>query len=269
MMAAVRDQGPARLHGQFHHHLQLDRLLLEDHLASRDPGDVQQVIHHASHVLDLILDDLDRPLEVRAVEPFDLHDLHGVADRRQGIAQLVREHGEELVLPLVGLLEDLLHPLPPRDLVLQFPPTLLVLPGDEPRFGELALGADLIQDPGDDRLEVVEEILGLGHEVPHPRPQRLDDQVLLLHAGDQDRRHVVPGGLDLPEELQSAGAGGEVLVEDDQLDPALGDLPEAFLGRRRRDHGVTRPLQPDLLQAGDPRIILHEQDRRPSLQSHA
>ena len=63
----------------------------------------------------------------------------------------------------------------------------------------------------------------LGDEVAHARPQRLDQQVLLLHAGDQDRRHVVPGGLDLAEELQAAGARGELLVEDDQVDPALGD----------------------------------------------
>jgi hypothetical protein len=147
-------------------------------------------------------------------------------------------------------------------------PPLLVLPGDDPRLGQLALGADLVQDPGDDRFEVVEEVLGLGHEVAHSRPQGLDQQVLLLHAGHQDGRHVVAGRLDLAEELQPAGAGAELLVQDDQLDPALGDLPEPLLGRGRRGDRVARPLEPEPLQTGDPRIILHEQDRRPRLQSH-
>ena len=66
MVVAVLDQGPAGLDGQADHDLQVDRLLLEDHLAARDPGDVEQVVDHAGHVLDLVLDDLDRPLEVGA-----------------------------------------------------------------------------------------------------------------------------------------------------------------------------------------------------------
>ena len=49
----------------------------------------------------------------------------------------------------------------------------------------------------------------LGDEVAHAGPQGLDQQALLLHAGHQDRRHVVPGGLDLAEELQAAGARAE------------------------------------------------------------
>ena len=36
------------------------------------------------------------------------HDLERVADRRQGVAQLVRQEGQELVLVAVGLLERLL-----------------------------------------------------------------------------------------------------------------------------------------------------------------
>ena len=67
---------------------------------------------------------------------------------------------------------------------------------------------DLVEHAGDDRLEVVEEVGRLGDEVAHAGPQGLDQQALLLHAGHQDRRHVVPGGLDLAEELQAAGARG-------------------------------------------------------------
>ena len=130
VMVVVLDQGPASLDSPVHDRLQLDRVFLEDHLAAHDPGDVQQVVHHASHRLDLVLDDLDRPFEVGAFEPLDLHDLHGVADRCQGIAELVGEHGEELVLAEVGFFEGFLHALPLGDLVLQLPPQGLVLSGD-------------------------------------------------------------------------------------------------------------------------------------------
>ena len=107
----VLDQGPAGLDGQLDHRLQLDRLLLEHDLAAGDPRDVEQVVDHPRHLLDLVLDHLDRPLEVGAAQALDLHDLDGVADRGQGIAQLVGEHGEELVLAPVGLPEGLLHAL--------------------------------------------------------------------------------------------------------------------------------------------------------------
>ena len=50
--------------------------------------------------------------------------------------------------------------------------------------------------------------------------------------GHQDRRHVVAGGLDLPEELQPAGPAVKLLVEDDQIDPPFGDQAEPLLGRR-------------------------------------
>ena len=60
----------------------------------------------------------------------------------------------------------------------------------------------------------------------------------------------------------------KLLVQDDQLDPSLGDLLEPFLGRRGRDHRVTGPLEPKLLQPGDARVILHEQDRCPGLRLH-
>ncbi len=45
----------------------------------------------------------------------------------------------------------------------------------------------------------------------------------------------------------------------------VGDLLQPFLGRRGRDHRDTGPLQPKLLQPGNPRVVLHEQDRCPWL----
>ena len=77
-----------------------------------------------------------------------------------------------------------------------------------------------------------------------------------------------PGLLDLAKELEAARSRAQALVEDDQLDLSLGDLLEPFLGRRGGDHGETGPLQPKLLQPGDARVILHEQDRCPGLRFH-
>ena len=47
------------------------------------------------------------------------HELHGVADRRERVAQLVRQHGEELVLAPVRVLQLFLGLARARDLALQ------------------------------------------------------------------------------------------------------------------------------------------------------
>ena len=67
VMLIVLDQRPAGLDGQLDHLRQLDRLLLEVDLAAGDPRNVEQVVDHPRHVLDLVFDHLDRPLEVGAV----------------------------------------------------------------------------------------------------------------------------------------------------------------------------------------------------------
>ena len=60
----------------------------------------------------------------------------------------------------------------------------------------------------------------------------------------------------------------ERLVENDQVDTALGDLPQALFGRRGGHHAIAGPFEPKLLQSGDARIILHQQDRCPGLRFH-
>ena len=86
-------------------------LSARDDLSAGDPGDVEQVVDDAGHVLDLLGDDVDRPVEVGPARPFDAHDLNGVADRSQRVSQLVGEHGEEVILALVGVAERFLHSL--------------------------------------------------------------------------------------------------------------------------------------------------------------
>jgi hypothetical protein len=63
------------------------------------------------HLPKLALDDAARVLVDRRVLG-ELHDLQRVADRRQRVAQLVGERGEELVLAAVGVAQRLLGDAP-------------------------------------------------------------------------------------------------------------------------------------------------------------
>ncbi len=73
---------------------QFDPFLPKFDLPVRDPRDVEQVVDEPHQALDLSLDDvlLARRLILEA------HQLQRRQDRRQRIAQLVAEHGQELVL---------------------------------------------------------------------------------------------------------------------------------------------------------------------------
>ncbi len=79
---------------------------------ARDPCEVEQVVHEVRQVLHLSLDRVSCPLgdAGRPVEQLD-----GEPDRRERVAELVRERGDEVALLLVGLEQRLLT-LPERAL---------------------------------------------------------------------------------------------------------------------------------------------------------
>ena len=77
---------------------QLDALRPELDLAAADPRDVEQVVDQPRELPDLPLDDLAAPvLDVLGLRVHQ--ELDGVGDRGQRIAQLMGQHGQELVLP--------------------------------------------------------------------------------------------------------------------------------------------------------------------------
>ncbi len=124
-------------------------LLAQADAAAGDAGDVEQVVHQPGQVLDLPLHHLARGLEAR-VDGLDLaHQLDSVADRGERVAQLVGQHGEELVLAAVGG-HELLGP--PAQLLFQ----ALAL-------GDVELRAPDADEPAvfDHAHEVVQEELGL------------------------------------------------------------------------------------------------------------
>jgi hypothetical protein len=78
--------------------------LQRDH-AARDARDVEQIVDETHEMLHLTLDDLACPHALWLSEIAAAQQLDRGADRRQWIAQLVSEDGEELVLAAVGFLE--------------------------------------------------------------------------------------------------------------------------------------------------------------------
>ncbi len=72
-------------------------------LASGDPRDVQKVVDQAGHVAHLTRGEVAGRFNRRGVGAGQANQLQGVADWGQGVAQLVGQHRQELVLAAVGL----------------------------------------------------------------------------------------------------------------------------------------------------------------------
>ena len=88
-----------------HHRRQFDPLLAEFDLAPGDARHIQQVIHQPGHLLDLAVDHVPGPLQLRYRRTFDTQDLRRIADGGQRVAEFVGQHRQELVLAPVGLLQ--------------------------------------------------------------------------------------------------------------------------------------------------------------------
>ena len=90
---------------------QVDSLLAQLDLAPRDPADVEQIVDEARHLADLPLQHLRGRPERFSVASDDVQGADGVADRRKRVAQLVRQHRQELVLPPIRLRQVQRQPL--------------------------------------------------------------------------------------------------------------------------------------------------------------
>src|SRR5207245_839241 len=86
---------------------QLDPTLAQLELAARDARYVQKIVEQPAHVLDLTIDDLLGPSLLLAGSADLLAHGERVADGGQGVAQLVGEDGEKLVLAAVGFAQRL------------------------------------------------------------------------------------------------------------------------------------------------------------------
>ena len=95
------------------HLAQVDPFHLQHHLAVVDAGDVEQVVDQVDHVRDLPLHHGAHAGRGHRVVGADAQHVDAVADRRERIAQFVRQHGEELRLAAVGFAQRFhrAHPL--------------------------------------------------------------------------------------------------------------------------------------------------------------
>jgi hypothetical protein len=119
VMPAGLDHGATGLKGPLDDHRELDGRLLQRDLASGDPRDIEEIIDEAGELPHLAIDRRARPLEPRVLELQPLQHLHRIADGCQGVAQLVGQHRQELVLVSVRLPECLFGPAALGDLCLQ------------------------------------------------------------------------------------------------------------------------------------------------------
>jgi hypothetical protein len=103
LLPLLPGQRLTRFQGTAHHGGQADPLLADGDLAPADAADVEQVVHEPAEVVQLPLHHDARLVDRLAVAARQPHDLQAVAQRRQRVAQLVGEHGEELGLAAVLL----------------------------------------------------------------------------------------------------------------------------------------------------------------------
>ena len=109
------DRRPQRVHRARHQLAKLDALGVELNLAMADARDVQQVVHHPADVAQLTIEHLVCPLRRLRVQVLRAHHLDDVGNGGERVAQLVGQHGDELVLALVGGAEPHLGLLQRRD----------------------------------------------------------------------------------------------------------------------------------------------------------
>ena len=87
----------ARLGRRCDRRIEIERAHLEMDLAELQPRYVEQIVDEPRHVRHLTIDQVAGLDEARSSIIEALHDVDGVAHRRERIAQLVREHREKLV----------------------------------------------------------------------------------------------------------------------------------------------------------------------------
>src|SRR4051812_39034002 len=99
----------AGLEREVDHRAEAHQLAADRELAARDARDVEEIVDEPRHLVDLAVDHRARPFELRREAALLGEQRDRVADRRERVAQLVRQHGEELVLAPVGFAQRLLR----------------------------------------------------------------------------------------------------------------------------------------------------------------
>ena len=99
------EERPRRLERGFDDRRQQHLLAMQFEPPESEPGDIQQVVHQALHRLGLPPHHLSRRLAIAAAHAGRQQQGCGAVDRRQRVAQLMRQHRQEAVLGRVRLLQ--------------------------------------------------------------------------------------------------------------------------------------------------------------------
>ncbi len=102
-MAMRVDDRPAGLHRVGDDGGDGDDFLMKADLAPGHPGNFQQIVNELCELPRLMVDHVARPAEGMVFRTALLHDLDGIANGGQRVAQLVPQHRQELVLAGVSL----------------------------------------------------------------------------------------------------------------------------------------------------------------------
>ncbi len=255
-MAPLLHQRPDALGGPLGQGRQVDPLGAEPDLAVRQPGDVQQVVDQPRHVPDLPLDHVAGELDQRRVVGRLPQDVDRVEHRGQGVAQLVGEHGEELILAAVGVGQLL-------GLTAELHLELLAIGGVADHLGEALELAPLVAQGGHDRtspesrpvatdLPLLARHLAAGRRLPDLRLGRARLDVL---GGREARERLADdlGGMISEEQGRSIvpAQHAPVRVEEqdrivlDAVKEELDPLPingSRFLARDLVNHGLVPPI---------------------------
>jgi hypothetical protein len=212
-LTSLVDEGADRFHRAVDDLRNRHTISLQRDLVARHAADVQQVVRESGQLPDLAFEHARHCLQVGVVRRFEAQRLAGRPQGGQRIAQLVRQHREELVLAACGLRERggaladalfqflvrpaqrLAHALPLADLALQLEVharqrAALAIKIDEDRdlgaqnlgvqrFGEIVHGADMIA-----------ALLIL--RVEHPRREEQDGDLSRALAPLDHRRQIEP-----------------------------------------------------------------------------
>jgi hypothetical protein len=226
---ALVDQRPRHLHGHLDDRVELHRLRADLELATRDARHVEQVVEQRAHVAHLALDHATCPVDLGRAGLRRPEQGGGVADRRERVAQLVRERGDEAVLLAVGLAQRFLGFAPRRHVHRQ-----ALQPHQRAAVVELA-DAALVQ-PDDLAVRPARAVRRLVHRASRRKPldQLLQPRPVVRQQALEETRARLGG--ERREDTLRVGAHG--LVE-----PRIVVEREAATRRERLAHAALARLR--------------------------